>query len=122
MDERQLARLLNGGRIVIGAASIVAPGFVGGRWYTNPGDSKGVNVATRAFGVRDLALGLGTVQALDAGEPAARWMNMGILCDVVDAGATLLAGRHVGWKRAVPTLMVAAGAAALGALLAPGVD
>ncbi len=121
MDQRQLARILNGGRVVIGAASVVAPGFVGSRWYADDTTGKGTFVATRAFGARDLALGLGTIGALDAGEAADRWLRMGVVCDAVDAAATLLAIRHIGVKRALPVLMVAVGATIAGATFAGGV-
>ncbi len=121
MDQRQLARILNGGRVVIGAASIVAPGFVGQRWFADEATGKGAYVATRAFGARDLALGLGTIGALDAGEAADRWLRMGVVSDAVDAVATVLACRHIGWKRALPVLLVASGAALAGATFAGGV-
>ena len=71
-------------------------------------------VVSRAFGVRDLALGLGTLQALDADAPAEPWVTLGVLCDAADLVATAFAIRALGLKRALPVMAVAGGAAALG--------
>lgn len=122
MDARQLARILNGGRIVVGATAVIAPGFLGRRWFADESTPPGASVAIRAFGGRDLALGLGTVQALDAGEPAARWLQMGVVSDAIDAVATVVALRHIGARRAIPVLLTAVGAAAAGSVMAGQVD
>jgi hypothetical protein len=122
MDERQIARFLNGGRILVGAASVLFPGFVGRRWVGEGGTSTEAKLLARTFGVRDLALGLGTIQALGAGEPAARWLRMGVLSDGVDAAATVLALGGIGWRRGLPVLGTAVGAALAGAAIADAVD
>lgn len=122
MDYRQLVRGLNTGRVVVGAAALVAPGFAGRRWVGDAARLPEVKVITRAFGVRDLALGLGTLQALDADAPAEPWVTLGVLSDAVDLAATLLAIRTLGLKRALPVMVVAAGAAAAGYAARPQVD
>lgn len=112
MDQRQLARILNGGRC--DRCRVGATGFVGSRWYADDTTGKGTFVATRAFGARDLALGLGTIGALDAGEAADRWLRMGVVCDAVDAAATLLATRHIGVKGRLPRSWSPSGPPSLG--------
>jgi hypothetical protein len=114
MDYRQLSRAIATGRVVVGGALIVAPGFAGSRWIGDAARSREVKVFTRALGVRDLALGLGTLQALDADAPAESWITMGALSDAVDLVATVLAVRALGLKRALPVMAVAAGSAAVG--------
>jgi hypothetical protein len=114
MDHRQLVRGLATGRVVVGAALLLAPGAAGGRWIGDAARRTEVKVVSRAFGVRDLALGLGTLQALDADAPAEPWVTLGVLCDAADLVATAFAIRALGLKRALPVMAVAGGAAALG--------
>jgi len=122
MDHRQLVRGLATGRVLIGATVLVAPGFSGRRWIGDTARQPGASVVARAFGVRDLALGIGTLQALDADAPAEPWVTLGVLCDAADLVATLLAVRAIGVKRALPVMAVAAGAAALGYVARTEVD
>lgn len=115
MDHRQLVRSLAAGRVVVGAALLVAPGVVGERWIGDAARNPAVKVFSRALGVRDLALGLGTLTALERGEPVRTWVQLGILADAVDAVASVLAIPAIGARRAVPVLAIAGGAAATGA-------
>lgn len=112
MDERQLLRIVSAGRVVLGASALALPGTVGRTWVGDGGP--GAKVFARVFGVRDVALGVATVQALDAGRPVRDLARLGAACDAVDAAATLLAARSIGLRRALPVLAVAAGAAAFG--------
>lgn len=122
MDHRQLARGIAAGRVVVGAALIAAPGAAGARWIGDAAHQPAVKVFTRALGVRDLALGLGALQALDADAPAEPWVTLGMLSDAVDLAATLLAVRALGLRRALPVIAVAGGAAAAGYLGRTQVD
>jgi hypothetical protein len=81
-----------------------------------------VTVAARAFGVRDLALGLGTLQALDGAAPARPWVSLGMVCDLADLVATALAFRAIGARRALPVMAVAGAATAIGYLAREQVD
>jgi hypothetical protein len=122
MDYRQLVRALAAGRVAIGAATLVAPRFSGRRWIGDAGGRADVAVVSRAFGVRDLALGIGTLQALDQGDRARPWVALGTACDLADLAATAFAIRALGPKRALPVMAVAGGAAALGYLARDQVD
>lgn len=73
-------------------------------------------VTTRMVGVRDLALGLGSVAGIREGTQAPEWMGWGAVADGIDALALLLTPGLP--KRARVTGLVAAGAAVAGMKLA----
>jgi len=122
MDYRQLMRFLAAGRVVIGVAMVLLPSRVARVWAGPDAGAGAVTQITRALGVRDLVLGAGTLRALESGEPARTWVSAGAVSDAVDAAAAGLAGRHTGGRRATFTVVVASGAAALGAVAAGRVD
>lgn len=116
MDYRQLVRMLAAGRVVVGAALVVLPGVAGSQWVGPTAHEAETKVFARALGVRDLALGLGTLNALDKGEPVRSWVQLGGLSDAVDFAATAIALRRIGARRALPLMVVAATAATLSVL------
>lgn len=89
---RQLVRALGAGRIVFGAAMLLKPeaavrGWIGRR----AARLEGTQLVTQTFGIRDMALGAGTLAALMAGKDARDWVLAGAVCDCVDLAATLSA-------------------------------
>jgi hypothetical protein len=77
------------------------------------GRSSGIRLLLRAVGVRDLALGIGVLVALDRDAPVRGWMQASAVVDSLDAAGSLLARHHLR-----PTVFpAAAGAATAGALL-----
>jgi hypothetical protein len=122
MDHYQLVRAIAVGRVAVGASLIALPGVAGRQWIGDAASDRRTKVIIRAFGVRDLALGAGTLQALDTGQPARPWVVMGAVSDVVDLAATAVAIRALGARRAVPVMLVAAGAAIGGLLASEHVD
>jgi hypothetical protein len=122
MDERQLLRIISAGRVAVGTAAVLLPRRVGRSWVGADADATGTRLFARAFGVRDLALGVATMQALDAGRPVRDLVRLGAACDAVDAAATVLALRQIGLRRALPVLAVAVGATAVGLTAADGID
>jgi hypothetical protein len=110
------------GRMLVGAAFVLAPGLAGRLWVGGDAARRPVKVLGRAFGVRDLALGLGVVIALDRGAPVRGWIEGGVLSDAVDVAAMLLAGESVpaGVRRGA--LALGAGSAVLGAALSRKLD
>jgi hypothetical protein len=96
--DRQRATWLSVGRIVFGASFMVAPGLLG-VWIGEDARRPRVKAMARAFGARDLALGVGAYLALsdpDAkGGDVRRWLQLGAMCDTVDATATLIAARRL---------------------------
>lgn len=122
MEARAIALSQARGRVAVGAALLLAPGWAGRRWIGEPAGHPAVKVITRALGVRDLAIGLGAVIALDRGAPARGWFEAAALCDTVDLVATLLGGKAIppGARRAV--VAIAGGSAIACAAIAQAVD
>jgi hypothetical protein len=81
-----------------------------------------VKVLARAFGARDLAIGLGIVIALDRGAPVRGWIEAGMLSDALDTMASLLAGDSIPAAIRWPAIAVGAGSTAIGAQLAQQYD
>jgi hypothetical protein len=122
MEARELALWHARGRQLVGAAFVIAPGLVGRSWIGPDATRRPVTVLSRAFGARDLALGLGVVIALDRGAPVRGWIEAGVLSDALDLCATLLAGDSIHPAIRWPAAALGAGSAAVGALLAGSVD
>ena len=113
MEVKDLAVGLAGGRIAIGVVSLLAPGPVGRAMMGPEGDSGGTRLLLRVLGVRDLALGVGVLAAMDRSAPVQGWLRASGVVDGLDAAGCVLARRHLR-----PTVFPAAAAAATaGALL-----
>ncbi len=122
MEARELALWHARGRQAVGAAFVLAPGIFGRTWIADDARRRPVKVLARAFGARDLALGLGVVIALDRGAPVRGWIEAGALSDAIDTCASLLAGSSIPPAVRWPCVALGAGSAALGAYLAPQLD
>ena len=122
MQPRDVALAHARGRMLVGAAFVLAPGLAGRLWIGRDAVRRPVTVLARAFGVRDLALGLGVVIALDRGAPVRGWIEGGVLSDAVDVAATLLAGDSIPAELRRGVLAIGAGSAVLGAALARALD
>ena len=95
-------------RIAIGMAAVLTPG-VAARVLGGRRASEGIApLLARMLGARDVALGLGTVIALDRGKPVRGWLEGSALADTVDCVACVLA------REEMPSLVFGA-AAGLGA-------
>ena len=92
VEAREIARAFGLARIGFGAAFIALPGLTGRTWVGADAARPGAKVFMRGLGARDLALGLGTVIALDRGAPVRGWLEGSLLADSTDLAATLLAG------------------------------
>jgi hypothetical protein len=122
MEARDLALWHARGRQLVGAAFALAPGLAGRAWIGNDAGRRPVKVLARAFGARDLALGLGVAIALDRGAPVRGWIEAGALSDAIDTAASLLAGNSIPPAIRWPCVALGASSAALGAWLAPQLD
>ncbi|HYN90392.1 MAG TPA: hypothetical protein VER75_00625 [Thermoleophilaceae bacterium] len=122
MDARDLAVLHAGGRLAVGAAFVLAPGLAGRVWIGDDAGKRPVKVLARAFGVRDAVLALGVLISLDRGAPVRGWLAGGILSDVVDVAAVLLAGDSIPAGRRRGCAALGASSTALGAALARAVE
>ena len=95
MHDATLAMSFARCRIALGAAAVLTPGpatrVIGGRRA-----SEGITpLFARMLGARDIALGLGTVIALDRGKPVRGWLEGSALSDSVDCVACVLARQHM---------------------------
>lgn len=91
MEDAQLAMSIARLRIGIGVAAVVSPRLAV-RALSGRRASDGVGpLLARMLGARDVALGLGTVIALDRGAPVRGWLEGSALSDVVDCISCLLA-------------------------------
>jgi hypothetical protein len=118
MDARDLAAQHAYGRVAVGAAFVLFPGLAGRAWIGSDAARRPVKVLARAFGARDLAIGLGVLIALDRDAPVRGWIDAGVLSDAIDTCASLLAGDSVPPGIRWPCVALGAGSAAAGALIA----
>jgi hypothetical protein len=88
MDARTFARGLALGRIALGAGLVVAPSRSARGWVGAAGARPGAQVMGVAVGARDVAVGVGSLLALERGGDARGWFAASVVCDVADAAAT----------------------------------
>ena len=118
---RILTAFISLGRILFGTVFIAEPKVMDQGWIGKQARMPGAQVLSRAVGARDLALGLGGLQAAARNDGSARsWMGAAALCDAVDFGATYAAGRKIPRTARTTVLALAASGAVLSALAAAG--
>jgi hypothetical protein len=97
--------VLIGLRASIGAGAWIAPGMAGRLFGLDASANPQLPYVGRLFGVRDVALAAGL--HFSSGQSRRLWLQLGILCDVADAVAGILAGRH-GQISKLSTILVTA--------------
>lgn len=121
MRDPRPAVFLSRARIAVGVAALIAPRLagriIGGRQATPP-----TALFARMLGARDLALGLGTVIALDRGAPVRGWLEASALADACDCIATLLAREHLSPAVIRATAGSAAASTVIGIVMARQLD
>ena len=118
---RILAGLISLGRFGVGVAFIARPTLIDRAWIGKQARVPGAQVLARAVGARDLALGLGGLQAVARNDGSAQpWLGAAALCDAVDFGATWTAGRRIPRKARTGVLAIAAVFSLLSATAAAG--
>ncbi|HEX8205674.1 MAG TPA: hypothetical protein VF587_06430, partial [Solirubrobacteraceae bacterium] len=90
-EPRDAARLLAVGRIVIGAALVLAPKRAGAGWIGDAAERDETTVLARALGVRDVLLGAMVLHTVDHPDVAPRWLSATAACDAVDFAAGVAA-------------------------------
>ena len=120
---RVLAGLVSFGRMLIGIAFIAHPKVMEPGWIGKQARVPGAQVLARAVGARDLVVGLGGVQAVARDDGSAGpWLGAAAICDAVDFGATLAAGRRIPRQQRNGVLVIAGVLAPLCAALAAGLS
>lgn len=104
-------------RVGIGSIALAAPGFLMKTWLGADAESPQVRAMGMAIAARDLAMGIGTLQALRAGD-AKTLLRCGALADAADAIGTVIALRSNPRNPRMLVALVAAGGVALGLWLA----
>jgi hypothetical protein len=122
MEPREIAMAQARGRMAVGAAFFFAPGLAGRTWVGADGARASSKLLSRAFGIRDLALGLGVVIAIDRGAPVRGWLEASALSDAGDFCASLLGREAVPGISRLGVLALGAGSAATAAWLSRTVD
>ena len=118
---RLLGGLISLGRLIIGVAFIADPKIMERAWIGKQARVPGAQVLARAVGARDLALGLGGVQAVARNDGSAQpWLGAAALCDAVDFGATYAAGKRIPRQQRVGVLVIAGVFSVLSALASAG--
>lgn len=100
-------------RIGFGIVAGSAPETIGRTWIGEAAGGEPTKVILRALGVRDIALGAGTVEAAIRGRAAA-WLAVSVVADFGDVLATLLAREHLPRRGFITTSLVAGSAAVVG--------
>jgi hypothetical protein len=118
---RFLAGLISLGRFIFGVAFIAQPKLMERAWIGKQARLPGAQLLARAVGARDLALGIGGLQAVKRGDGSARpWMATAAVCDVVDFGATWAAGRGIPRQGRIGVLAIAGVSSVLSVIAAVG--
>ena len=116
---RLLAGSISLGRLVFGIVFIANPGVMEQAWIGKQARLPGARLLARAVGARDLVAGLGGLQAVARNDGTAQpWLAAASVCDAVDFGATLAAGRGIPGSSRNSVLAVAGVSALLSALAA----
>jgi hypothetical protein len=115
MEDRQLARAIALGRIAVGASALVTTKLFtqifAGR---EPAENQVTKMAGRLFAIRDIAIGLATIDALDNGLPVRRLFQLGVMCDLTDTAVILVGYRALPVRGRILGLALAGGLAAAG--------
>jgi hypothetical protein len=114
-DAQERTRVMALARIALGASFVLAPGMALRAW---PGrdEARGPvdRLLARSVGVRDVALGVGTLLAVEHDAPVRGWLEASMLADAGDAAAIVLGFRHLPRMRAVTMLGASVGAVVAG--------
>lgn len=122
LEEREVARFMGALRVGLGVAMFVAPNKVVKSWTGDGTQSLPSTMALRGMAVRDIAIGLGLVKAVELETSTRGWLEAGALSDAGDAVATLLSWRELGGVRRLFWFATEAGAAVLQMQLAEALD
>lgn len=98
-SDEDLARAFGWIRILVGALLMLFPRLSTRMWTGDETDEAPTDLAVRGMGVRDVAIGVGLVGAMESGAPVAPWLKVGAIVDAGDAFATVTSWRGLGRPR-----------------------
>ena len=114
MDARTIARGIALGRIAIGAAIVAAPARFTRGWVGDIAMQPGAQAISVALGARDVAVGAGSLLALERGADARAWFAASVVCDAADGIATFSRRDHLPPAGAIGVTALAGSAALAG--------
>ena len=97
------------GRLTFGAALMTAPTAFGRLLAGDEAREPAVRTGLRAYGTRDVVLGLGTLRAVVTGRDVGPWLAAGVASDLLDTAA-----QAADWRDLPPDTRAAGVVAALG--------
>jgi hypothetical protein len=103
----RVAAVVGAGRVVLGAAVLIAPAAAGGVLLGSRARRPTNRFLIRLIGVRDVVLGLGLLDAMRRDEATSRLAAMGAISNVSD---TMLTAVHPGVPRGVRAAAMTASA------------
>ncbi len=89
MNEREIARILGLVRVVLGGVGVFAPQKFMRLWIGREAKPYPTNMVLRGLAIRDVALGIGLLAALEKDGDARGWLEGMALSDLGDALGTL---------------------------------
>lgn len=111
MDDATCAMWISRARIGIGLTAVLAPRFAT-RLLSTDGEAGGVApLLARMAGARDVALGLGTLVAVDKGAPVRGWLEGSAIADAADAFTAVLGRKQLAPRAFAGSLLLASSAA-----------
>lgn len=117
MNTRLIGTVMGVVRTGVGASLVAAPAWAGRIWVGDDADGHGTKVFARAIGARDVALGAGILMASAAREEpkVAKLVQLGVIADLGDMAATLIAACNLEGRRRQVMPLVALGVGLSGA-------
>jgi hypothetical protein len=121
-EDVEVARFMGALRVGLGVAMFVAPNRIAKAWTGEDDQSLPTTQAMRGMAIRDIAIGLGLVKAVELETSTRGWLEAAALADAGDALATLLEWRRFGGLRGLLWFATEVGAGLLQMQLAQSLD
>jgi hypothetical protein len=123
MEERRMARNIAIGRIAVGASALLTSKLFALVFAGREGaEDRLARIAGRLFGIREIAIGLATINAIDRKEPVKRLVQLGMMCDVTDFVVVVLGASALPWRGRLLGLGLAGGFAVASGKALPALD
>ena len=122
MTDKEMARALGLVRVVLGAIGMLAPQKSMRAWIGQEAKPYPTNMVLRGMAIRDVALGIGLLAALENDGQTRGWLEGMALSDLGDAVGTLGSWKDLPGFRRLGLLVLEVGFAAVGMQLAAAMD
>ena len=122
MTDKEMARALGLVRVALGAVGVLAPKKLMRAWIGQEAKPYPTNMVVRGLAVRDVALGVGLLAALEKDGETRGWLEAMALSDLGDAVGTLGSWKDLPGFRRLGLLAMEIGSAAVGMQLAAALD